>query len=426
MSNYIVKSGDTLGSIALSKTGNWDNWIDIVNANPQLSGRKTATDGSPIIYAGDNLIIPGNKENPKVIPDNTPVVVVGDGKQDFALLVDGKKFTGFTGFKIELKTDEFDSFSFSAPFDFDNKDMVNAFKPFVYKSCALYFDGKMVFNGTLMTSAPSVSADGIEINIQGYPVCGLAGECSLPESLYPPAYEDMTLDAIASDAAGGLGISIEIKGDVGGPFKDPAYEVGENVLDFLTKLAQQRGLIITNNEQGALLFWTNPVEGSCATFKEDDIRFIKCEPAFNSQEFYSHITGFSKVNEDKGIDPVKYTFVNPYLAKVGAFRPYVYFVDDSEQGDVEKAVMAKAAAMMNGAVKYSLSVTGVVDKDGNIFKKGCCVNVKAPSALINSETKLQANSIVISRDDTNGDMTTFNLVMPGLRTGDIPSSFPWE
>jgi len=55
---HTVKSGDTLGAISILYFGTFSKWNEIVKANPQLAGRKTAIDGSPLIYVGDVLTIP--------------------------------------------------------------------------------------------------------------------------------------------------------------------------------------------------------------------------------------------------------------------------------------------------------------------------------------------------------------------------------
>ena len=62
---HTVKSGDTLGKISIQYYGRLTKWNDIVKANPQLAGRKTAPDGSPLIFAGDVLLIPEDVQPPK-------------------------------------------------------------------------------------------------------------------------------------------------------------------------------------------------------------------------------------------------------------------------------------------------------------------------------------------------------------------------
>ena len=75
---HTVASGDLLWKISVKYYGIPGKWTDIVNANPQLKGRKTASDGSPIIRIGDNLIIPDTlepKENKAPIQAKQTIVL---------------------------------------------------------------------------------------------------------------------------------------------------------------------------------------------------------------------------------------------------------------------------------------------------------------------------------------------------------------
>ena len=102
-----VVSGDTLGAIAIKYLGSFNKWHDIVLANPQLTGRKTAIDGSPLIFPGDILVVPVKEKMPGGV---TTTVEVADGEQDVAIVIGGKKFVGFTGYELNL--------SFDSPFLF--------------------------------------------------------------------------------------------------------------------------------------------------------------------------------------------------------------------------------------------------------------------------------------------------------------------
>ena len=107
-----VVSGDTLGGISIRYLGSFQKWHSIVTANPQLVGRKTAIDGSPLIFPGDVLIIPLKESEGKGI---VSTIEIADGEQDVAIVIGGKRFVGFTGYELNLSFDSLDTFSFSAP-----------------------------------------------------------------------------------------------------------------------------------------------------------------------------------------------------------------------------------------------------------------------------------------------------------------------
>jgi prophage tail gpP-like protein len=422
--SHSVKQGETLGSIAIQYFGTFEKWATIKSGNPQLLGRKSAADGSPLIFPGDTLIIPVEPDPAPVINTATPVVMASDKKQDISIKIGGKTFTGFSSFRIIQPADSFDSFSIVAPFDDTNKDFREAFRPFTFKECAVYFNKKLIFNGRLLTPNPDVQPDSRSVNLQGYPLCGALNDVNLPVTKYPPAYKGLKLSAIADDAAGAFGVSVSMKSSEGAAFKDVSYEPQDKVLQFLSGLAEQRGLLFTNDGDGNLIFYKPKAGSSVATFKEGELPFVSCTPSFDPQNFYSHITGFSKT-ENKAKSK-HFTYVNKYLAKRGILRPYSFVVDDAEEGDLEAAVKAKAGRMFADAVSYTLVVMGNVDANDCLYGKNICVSVQSPGAMIYRETKLMSRQTEVSRDDKDGEKTTFSLVLPGSYSGELPEAFPWE
>lgn len=440
--SYAVKKNDTLGAIAIRYYGVFDKYHIIVDANPQLIGRGKACDGSPLVYPGDVLIIPEERpiepepkkpektEAPKkkeipVLPVNTtPLVLDDNAPNDIVIVVNGKSFTGFSGYTISMPVDKFDSFAFSAPFDDTVKDIRGAFLPFTYQSCNVYYDKKLLFNGTLLTPDPEANADSKNITLQGYPLCGVINDCCLPETKFPPEYNGLSLSEIAKDAVSPFGIGVSVEGDEGGSFEKVEYSPGDTLMAFLNKLAEERGMLISNAINGDLLFWHPEKEQVCDSIQEGKFPFLSCKAAFNSQSFYSHITGFSKV--DKEEDSSSFTYENQYLIKKGVLRTYNYTVDDANSDDLEKAVKAKAGRMFAGAVQYTLTVVGHKNSKGELWRKNMAISVLSPGAFIFKETVMLVDSVEISRSDTDGNKTVLTLVLPGARDGTLSEEWPWE
>lgn len=424
---HTVASGDLLWKISVKYYGIPGKWPEIVKANPQLAGRKTASDGSPVIKIGDNLIIPELLEaKPVTAPVKAKQTIVLDenAKQDLALFCDGKRFTGFTGYTVVCSVDTFDAFSFSSVWDAENKDLRELFRPFTYKECEVYFDGDLIFKGRLLPAVPSVQPDSKTITVQGYPLCAVLNDSTLPDSLYPPEYNDLDLKQIAENIAGAFSVNVQTKADVGDSFKSVEISPEDKILDFLKKLAEQRGVFLSNAQDGSLLIWKPEQEKVSATFKEGEKPFISCVPTLDGQKMYSHVTGFTKVDADE--DSEKYTFENDYLIKNGVLRCYSKVMQDVDSGGLENAVKAMAGRMFAGAVKYTLTVAGHRDKNGKLYRKNMMVSVLAPDAEIYKETKLQVDEVQLKRSDSEGEQTVFSLVIPGSRTGELSGGFAWE
>jgi prophage tail gpP-like protein len=421
-----VISGDTLGAISIKYYGTFQKWQKIVIANPQLQGRKTAIDGSPLIFPGDLLVIPYEDTTTAVAStqQTAETVEVAEGEQDVSIVVDGKKFLGFIGYEINLAYDSFDTFSFSAPYDLALKDIRTACMPFTFKPCAVYYDGALLFKGALLTPDPELTDGEKSITLQGYPVAGILNDCTIPSAKYPGDYAKMNLKEIAETVAESYGVPVSFEDSPGDIFEEVNFEPTETILLFLKKLAQQRGLLFTNKADGGLSFFKSKKEKAFISFEEGKNPLISIKPQFKAQDFFSHVTGFSKTeNEDNSLS---YTFENKYLTKKGISRCITIMIDDAKTStDLENGVKAYAGRMFADCVAYELICEGHVNDDGKLFKKGITVCIKAPTAMIIKETNFIARNIKLKKD-TEGKTTTMNLVLPGSFLEEIPEALPWE
>lgn len=427
--SHTVKKGDTLSLISSRYYGLAGKWTLIRDSNPQLISRKTASDGSPLIYPGDVLIIPEEAKETSNVSKAVPKTAVAtklnpDADEDIQIMIDGKVFTGFSGYTIKMPLDSFDAFSFTAPFD-DSSDVIkDCFKPFTFKQCTVYYNKKLLFNGTLLTPNPEATNNEKSITLQGYPVCGVVNDVCLPDTKYPPEYNDMKLMDIARDCCGTFGFNVAIDGDEGEAFEKVEYSPGDKIFSFLKKLAEQRGLLITNKANGDLLFWSPKQKNVCCSIKEGELPFVSCKGNFDSQNFFSHITGYTKVMKDE--DSESYTFENSYLTKNGVLRPYSFTADDAKSTDLENAVKAKAGRMFASAVSYTLVVLDHFTPKGELWEKNMAISLLAPGAMISKETVFLVDSVQFERSDSNGNQTTLTLVLPGARDGNLPEAYPWE
>ncbi len=418
-----VQAGETLNRIATKYYGNPAEWNSIVKANPQLSGRKTVLDGSPVIYPGDVLIIP-NVSDGALTKAKESVKLDKNAPQDLGLKGLGQFYTGFTGFTLVRSVSGTDGFSFSSVWNEKSAKLRNAFRPFAYPTFDVYFDDDLVFTGKALPPTPSVQPNAQTINVQGYPLCGVLVDSCLPPSLFPAEYSGLDLKQIAETVCEPFGIGVVVQGSVGSPFEKVDVGLDDKVWDFLSKLAEQRFMFLTNTADGNLLIYRPKVEAVSATFKQGELPFISCAPEFDGQKMYSHITGYTKTS--KTADSQKYTYENKLLINRGVLRCWGKQIDDAVEGTLEESVKALAGKMFAQCVKYKLTVSGHRDKQGRLYRKNMAVSVKAPGAEIYRETKLLADEVTLTRDDRSGEQTTFTLVLPESRTGTLPEVFPWE
>lgn len=422
---YTVVAGDTLTAISVKFYGMPQRWPNIVRANPQLSLRQPMPDGSPALYPGDVLIIPGSTTaGSGAAASTTPVVLDQDAPQDLGLVGGGNRFTGFTGYTLVRAVQGVDGFSFSSVWDPSRAVLREAFRPFVYPLFDVYFDDDLVFTGRALPPALEVGPNAKELTVQGYPLCGVLLDSCLPPAVYPAEYSGLDLKQIAETVCAPFGISVSVDGDVGAAFEKVDVEVSDKVWDFLAKLAEQRGLFLKNTEDGNLLIYKPKEEAVSASFAQGEPPFISCSASFDGQKMYSHVTGYSKTKNEEPSQ--KFILENHLLIDRGILRCEAYTEGDAEEGTLEETVNARAGMMFASCVKYKMTVSGHRDKQGRLYRANMAVSVKAPGAGIYRDTKFLVDEVTLKRDDRSGATAEFTLVLPGSRTGSLPEVLPWE
>ena len=419
-----VRRGDTLGAIAIQHLGSASKWPKIVASNPQLANRKKAVDGSPLIFPGDILVIPVDEtEKPPQGAKTKNPIVLSDSEHDVSIVIGGEKFTGFTGYNINLSYDSFDQFSFTAPYDPLIDELRNAITPFAFKSCEVYYEDVLLFRGYLLTPDPELTNRSSEITLKGYPICAILNDCMIPPTNYPLQCRGINMKSIADAACEPYSIPVIFDGEVGPDFTEVSIEPTEKIMDFLVRLSKQRNLLITNNEKGQLVFFNANQEKAFVSFAEGKVPLISITPKFNAQNIYSHITGFGKTDAD--YDSMSWTFENKHLTSKGIIRHYSLTIDDSETiSDLENAVSAHAGRMFADCINFNLLCEHHVNDNNELFYKGMTVCVHAPSAMITRETNFIARNVKLIRT-TEGKTSELNLVLPGSFSGEMPEVLPW-
>lgn len=413
-----VISGDTLYTISRKYYGDPNKWKTILNANPQLSG-------SARIYTGQVLTIPDEMENitnPTQSKD-PPESIQNVSDDAISILIDSNLFSFFTDYSITFEIDTFDTFSFSSPFDDSIQIYREVFRPFSYKPISIYYGKELIFTGVLLAPESAALPDRKEISISGYSKPGILNDCMMPITSFPLEFNNQTLEQITSVLCKPYGIKYRFLASSGNSFEKVSMEIDRDIFSFLSELAKQRGLLITNDVAGKLVFWKSELGNPLASFKEGELPFVSCAPSFDYQNMYSHITGISKTTESK--DSAKYTYQNKYLTKLGIMRNYNCVIDDVQDSDIKQAVLSKVGRMFGESASYELTIQGHKNREGGVFQKNTSITVYSPGSMIYRETEFLIKSMTLSRG-IEGDTTVFSLVLPGAYTGQIPEVFPWE
>ena len=404
---YNVKTGDTFESVSRNVYGVETEAARIAAANPGVLEPLTA---------GLVLTIPALPEAPAVTLSNLAAGAV----DEVAVRIDGTRFRFWTEINITRSIDAFDTVELSAPFDHTAATFRDIFRPFTFKRLDVTVGGELLFTGTMFIT-PKLATDKT-VEVRAYALAGVLNDCPLPASVQSE-YNAVTLETIAAAVAAPFGVGVQFDDDPGAAFDSVATTPTETVLTFLSGLAKQRGLIISNTPSGGLLFLKSKPPGVPVAVLEQSVPPLRAvTPTFNHQGYFSEITGIepTRVGQTAGL---QFTERNPHAR--GFVRPFTYNAPDVIGGELKPAVAAKLGRMLGGSASYTIDVSTWRDPGGALWAPGTTVRLTAPDAMIYGAYDFIVESVEFSRG-SKSESAALSLVIPGTFSGEIPGALPWD
>ena len=355
-------------------------------------------------------------------PANRPTQAPAARPNEVAVLVDGVRFRFWSELRLTRSLDSMDTLEFSAPFEPDDPAFRETFRPFSFKPLVVTVGGVPLFTGTLVGVVPSLSRGSTTVSVSGYSRPGVLEDCTPPASAFPVEFNAQDLPGIASALCQPFGIQATFDGPGGSVFERAAADPGENVLGFLSGLAQQRGLVVSSDPDGRALFQQSVKPGSpVAVLRQGASPVLGVSPFFSPQQYYSHITGLESVLV--GTSGSQYTVRNPYLA--GVIRPHTFKSPDTQGGTMQDSVQAKAGRMFGNMAAYGVQVSTWRDPSGALWRPNTTVVLNAPGAMVYSDYEFVVRSVRFDRTGDN-ESAELDLVLPGSFSGKIPEALPWD
>lgn len=406
---YETIKGDTFETIARKMYGSETEAKKISTANPGVY--------EPLIV-GLEIIIPEASE----ALQNQQTQRAEAEYNEVAILLDGKRFRYWNSVEITRAIDSIDTVNFNAPFDSENIEFRKTFQPFTFKKIVITVSGNALFTGTLVNITPNLSSEQETISVDGYSFPGMLQDCTPSVNSLPLEFNNQTLEEIAKKLLLPFGIEVEFQGEEQASFKKVACEPTEKIFSFLTKLAKQKGLLISSTETGKLLFKKATVNSKpVAILKQGKPPLLTASADFYPQEYYSHITGIETTKIGK--KGAKYTEKNPHVKTI--FRPLIFTASDIKSGELKQAVEAKIGRMFANFVNYNISLPTWRNSEGELWTPNTIISLEAPNAMIYKEYKFLIRSVVLSRDSEK-ESARLNVVIPNSFNNEIPKELPWD
>lgn len=398
---YSVIDGDTFEDIARKVYGTELQAERLRQANPGVGD---------VLSQGLRLLAPQNPFAPAQQLGSPQ----SNEQDQVSIFVGNENLTIWDRITITRRLDSLDTFALSAP---NNPKL----RPLSYEPTAISVGSVPLFTGWLVDVTPQVQANRNTDEVSGYSLPGLLNDCMMPSTAYPIEYNEQPLALIAQNVLNPFSLAAQFEEVEATPFEFVSLDVTDRVLPWLTKLAQQRKLVIGSTPLGQLAF-RRPAKGvPVAKLTEGTSPLTSISPQFDPQRYYSSVTGVQPALV--GLPGQTYTVRNPFAGV--APRPYVYQVDDVIEGDVKAAVETKAALMFAKAATYRVVVNTWRTPAGQLWEPGDTVQLGAPSAKVDSAYDFLIRSVSFTAS-RSGRTAELELIIPEAFSGEIPSEVPWS
>jgi len=355
-----------------------------------------------------------------------------------SVAIEGKSFANWQSLSLTFGLDVVATIALSAPFEPERPGFRELFKPLDYTPIEVQVAGAREFAGNMVDVGPSFDADSTQVEVSGYASPGVLGDCDPPVSYLPFEWKGVGLKTIAEAVCASFGLEVDFRLEDDPPFGKVAFDPleqakkarGKNVIDeagkpweFLGKLAQQRGAILSSTADGKLLIWKTSPGAPVAKLEGGLPPLIAVTPGFKPQEYHSEITGFAPAK--RGHAGGKWTEKNDRLPS-RVVRPYHFRIDDGEDADGPLATRSKLGRMFGAAVSFN--VEGLPTwrtPQGELWRPNTTIRLRAPRAMIYEHTNLLIRTVSLHQTDKS-ETADLQVCFPEAFSGAIPKRFPWS
>ncbi|MBP7735957.1 MAG: hypothetical protein KA369_08295 [Spirochaetes bacterium] len=356
-----------------------------------------------------------------------PNAIKAKDDNEVSLMVTGQTITLWEDLELTRSFNSIaDKFTFSAPWDPTSTKARRLFKPFSYYEAAVYIGGKRVFTGTLMTHRPALGPNKKTITIEGYSKPGILADCPLSPKSWPFNPSGLTLQQIADKVCQPYNITVKFEASPGSAFNN-ADKVDLNpdqkCYEFLSKLAIQRGLIMSSSEYGELVFLKTTSKPAIESITGGVWPYLGSSVTYNGQKRFSEINALG--TKMKGGYGEKHTVHDPELEGNGVYRPCTWKAQDTAPGQLKTAATSYWGRMISSSIDINVEVDGWrLPREKSLWKDNIKINYKCPADMVYDTTEMLTREATLRRNN-NSMETRLKLTFPEAYDGKTRGRFPW-
>lgn len=332
-----------------------------------------------------------------------------------------RKVKFFDKFSMSLRYDSMGSvFSFNCFFDPDNVEQKELLCIGHYHIARLYYKGQLLLTGYMLSEGFSGGTTKQWATVGGYSLPGSLEDCNIPPEAYPLQYDGLSLRQISNKILGYFNLKMIVdplvSKDMDKVYDKMEVSVTESVKEILTKLANQRDIVITHNALGNLVYTrANTKQKPIITYGgEGGVPCPEMKLTFNGQAMHSHITVMKQADKDGG-NAGQFTIKNPYVPYV--FRPKTLTQSSGDDNDTEQAAKSALAAELKN-LKVVIT-TDRWDINNVLITPNSMIDVTNPLIYLYNKTSLFVESVDLT-GDAKSSTAQITCCVPEAYNGNTP------
>lgn len=332
-----------------------------------------------VVRKGESVVLPpslvlgGSVRAPETLPDKDP--------NEMTVIVNGIELRLTAMRLIRTMDTAADAWSGTMPWNPGESVAVDeATKPYGFQRSSAYIGGVLQVNGHLYTISPSLINRGRVKELVGY-----SHTADMVDSHLQPPYErnNVLLENLAKEMMHHYGISAVFMTPSGGRFARTTGTESDTVFSHLSKLATERGLLVSCTPQGDLLFHQAVTTGTpVGTLREGEPGVLEWKATYDGRKRFNQYKCLSAGTTTSvpmwGEAPaektpaISFTEVDPRvpLSRFMAFR-----ADDTTPGNVQIAARWRKNKQFVEALTQGLPVDSWYAPNGKLWEPNTLVTV---------------------------------------------------
>lgn len=404
---YRAQGGESWSLVARLMTGDDLDAAKIQRANPGVPQPIPA--GTLLQIPSDDLV--------------APIATVLD---EIEIRVDGTRIGTFDDLEVALSVDAISKASFTVPNEPETREI---FRPLGAPRIIITANGETLLTGRCESPEPSRSSEKSILKVNAYSTPGILERCHPPLSAFPLEWTNANLVQISKELCLYHGVACDFRADSGPTFKRVDIQPGGAVLDFLADLARQRGPVLSSSPEGSLVVWAGSPPGAPVMRLEKGIPPVEeVSVVFDESKYYSSVTGYipaktkrrGKKSNGRGAE---FTVDNPFATD--QVRPFEAEFQDIDEGELETAVKTMAGRMFADIVSVNVTIATWKYGAGAILRPNTTVTLVSEEDFIPAPYEFIVADVALTK--TSSEQTaSLRLTLPGVYSGEIPESLPWQ